>query len=295
MTTKDRVPPFPSGEAHAVSSYVRVRLDIAYDGAGFAGWAFQPGQRTVAGELRTALGRLFADPRQLTVAGRTDAGVHATGQVAHVDVLPEEWDRHAGSLLWRLRGILPEDVKVTAAAVVPGEFNARFSALSRRYEYRISDAVWGVSPLRRHDVVAWPRSLDAGAMNEAAAVLLGEHDFAAFCRRREGATTIRQLQRVQWRRDPDGLLEATVVADAFCHSMVRSIVGAMAAVGEGRRDTKWLKGLLRQDLRSGEVTVAPAHGLTLVEVMYPDDPAQWSSRQELTRRIRILEAEPNQT
>jgi tRNA pseudouridine38-40 synthase len=291
VSDNDRVPSALTGQTHAVSScppQVRLRLDIAYDGTDFAGWAFQPGQRTVAGELQAGLARLFSAPRGLTVAGRTDAGVHASGQVAHVDVPVPEWERYADGLLWRLRGILPADIRIHAVREVPDQFNARFAALSRRYEYRVSDARWGVHPLRRNDTVAWPRPVEVAAMNAAAAVLLGEHDFAAFCKRREGATTIRALNRVDWHRDTADVLIATVVADAFCHSMVRSLVGAMLAVGDGRRDADWLRGLLRLEHRSGAVVVAPAHGLTLVAVEYSDDPAQWALRQTETRRMRTL-------
>lgn len=268
---------------------VRLRLDISYDGTDFAGWARQPGQRTVAGEVATALGHLFPGFTGLTVAGRTDAGVHATGQVAHVDVPPQEWAARSKDVLWRLRGILPGDVRVRAVASVDAAFSARFSALSRRYVYRVADAAWGVDPLRRNDTLAWSRPLDIAAMRRAAVLLLGEHDFAAFCRKREGATTIRALNRLDWERDAAGILIATVVADAFCHSMVRSLVGAMLAVGDGRRDADWLGRLLSLRSRSGEVVVAPPHGLTLVEVEYPPDAAGWAERDARTRRMRTLD------
>ncbi|HIV59430.1 MAG TPA: tRNA pseudouridine(38-40) synthase TruA [Candidatus Stackebrandtia faecavium] len=267
---------------------VRVRIDLSYDGTRFVGWAFQPGQRTVAGVLDQALLRLFTGPLRLTVAGRTDSGVHAVGQVAHVDVHEHEWRRHERRVLWRLRGILPEDVRVRGAYVVPPEFNARFSALGRRYEYRVADAEWGVDPLRRHDTLAYSRRLDVDAMNEAATYLLGEHDFAAFCKRREGATTIRALRHVGWRREPDGVAVATVIADAFCHSMVRSLVGAMLAVGEGQQEPAWLGQLLRLRQRAGNVKVAAAHGLTLAGVEYPRDAEALAARQAETRRIRTL-------
>lgn len=270
------------------SGMVRLRLDISYDGTDFVGWARQPGQRTVAGEIAAALGHLFAGFEDLTVAGRTDAGVHAIGQVAHVDVPAPAWRERSGDVLWRLRGILPPDVRVRAVTPVDAAFNARFSALSRRYEYRVSDAVWGVEPLRRNDTLAWSRLLDVAAMQRAGELLLGEHDFAAFCRKREGATTIRAIQRLDWERGPTGIVTATVVADAFCHSMVRSLVGAILAVGDGRRDTDWLRGLLTLGHRSGEVVVAPPHGLTLVEVAYPSDPADWAARDRQTRRVRTL-------
>jgi tRNA pseudouridine38-40 synthase len=265
---------------------VRLRLDLGYDGASFSGWAVQPGRRTVAGEFTAALSRLFSDARNLTVAGRTDAGVHATGQVCHIDVPQNEWLRLAGSIVHRLAGLLPLDVRVYRVAEAPATFDARFSALSRRYEYRVTDAVYGAEPLRRHDTAAWPRTLDLDALNTAATGLVGKHDFAAFCRRREHATTIRVISRMGWRRGPDGVYVATVVADAFCQSMVRSLVGAQLYVGDGRRPPAWPASLLTMRERSGEVSVAPAHGLTLVEVRYPADAADLERRAVMARRRR---------
>ncbi len=267
-------------------SSTRIRLDVAYDGTDFSGWAIQPARRTVAGELTTVLTRLFGTVEGLTVAGRTDAGVHATGQVCHVDVPADRWETLAGALLRKLAGLLPPDVRVLAATEVPPEFDARFSALSRRYEYRVTDAVAGAWPLRRRDTVAWSRPLDLAALNAAAEGLVGEHDYAAFCRRKEHATTIRAVNRLDWRRDPDGILVATVQADAFCQQMVRSLVGAQLFVGDGRRPASWPAGLLSRRVRADEVTVAPAHGLSLVEVVYPADAAELRTRAELTRRRR---------
>jgi tRNA pseudouridine38-40 synthase len=222
----------------------------------------------------------------LTVAGRTDAGVHATGQVCHVDVPDTAWPPLADTVVRRLAGLLPTDVRVVAARPVPDTFDARFSALSRRYAYRVTDAPYGADPLRRHDTLAWPRPLDVEALNAAAAGLLGEHDFAAFCRRKENATTVRAISSLDWRREPDGILVATVQADAFCQAMVRSLVGAMLVVGDGRRPASWPAGLLGRRERASEVSVAPAHGLTLVAVAYPDDPAEYAERAERTRRRR---------
>ncbi|MGC9666644.1 tRNA pseudouridine(38-40) synthase TruA [Planosporangium sp. 12N6] len=265
---------------------MRLRLDVAYDGTGFSGWAVQPGRRTVAGVLGEALDRLFGAVIGLTVAGRTDAGVHATGQVCHVDVPAADWANLSTTLVRRLAGLLPADVRVPAVRAVPAAFDARFSALSRRYAYRVTDAPYGADPLRRHDTLAWPRPLDLDALNAAAAGLRGEHDFAAYCRRKENATTIRAVSRLDWRRDADGVLVATVQADAFCQAMVRSLVGAMLAVGEGRRSAAWPADLLSRRERASEVTVAPAHGLTLVEVAYPADPAEYAQRARATRRRR---------
>ena len=266
---------------------VRLRLDVSYDGTGFSGWAVQPGRRTVAGVLLAALARLIgaATPVGLTVAGRTDAGVHATGQVAHVDLPEPAWAALGDSLVRRLAALMPPDVRVRAVTPVPAAFDARFSATFRRYEYRVCDAAWGPEPLRRHDTLGWPRALDLDRLSAAAAGLVGEHDFAAFCKRKEHATTIRAITRLDWRRDPDGVCVATVQADAFCQAMVRSLVGAMLTAGDGRRDPAWPGTLLTLRERSSSVTVASAHGLTLVAVGYPAE-TQYATRATLTRRLR---------
>jgi tRNA pseudouridine38-40 synthase len=267
---------------------VRVRLDIAYDGTDFSGWAAQPGRRTVAGVLQAELERLFGAGRVtgLTAAGRTDAGVHATGQVAHVDLAAHGWVALGPSIVHRLAGLLPPDVRVMAAASVPPSFDARFAALGRRYEYRVADAPWGAAPLQARETLAWLRPLDLDALNAASAGLVGLHDFVAFCRRREHASTIRAISRLDWRREVDGVLVATVAADAFCHSMVRGLVGALLAVGDGRRPVPWPAGLLTRTERAGDVVVAPPHGLTLVEIVYPPTEPTWAARAEVTRNRR---------
>jgi tRNA pseudouridine38-40 synthase len=264
---------------------VRVRLDISYDGTDFSGWALQPGRRTVQAVLQDALAlvlRLAAVP--LTVAGRTDAGVHATGQVAHLDLPATVWAESRDRLVHRLAGVLPDDVRVRSVREVPPGFDARFGALWRRYEYRICDREGGADPLRRRFVLAWRRGLDDALMSAAAAKLVGLHDFVAFCRWRATGTTIRTLERLDVERDGDELI-CTVQADAFCHSMVRSLVGALVAVGEGRRPVDWPAELLTHGKRSDDVGVAPAHGLTLVEVGYPpDDQLAARARQTRVRR-----------
>lgn len=275
---------------------VRLRLDIAYDGTNFAGWARQRDQRTVCGVLEERLTAIFGVPLELTVAGRTDAGVHAEGQVAHVDVPrealrridPRNPDRapDLSLLVRRLARFLPADVRVMAVSEASTHFDARFSALRRHYEYRLSTAPFGVSPLRAGSVVPWTRALDVAAMQESSAVLLGLHDFVAFCKRRDGATTVRELQRFEWVRNGDDLT-AFVSADAFCWSMVRSLVGAMLAVGEGRRDVAWVRGLLSSDSRSSSITVAPAHGLSLVRVDYPAED-RLAERNATTRATRSM-------
>ena len=237
------------------------------------------------GVLEGALGTLSRTaPPRLTVAGRTDAGVHARGQVAHVDLPPAvAADR---LLLRRLNGLLPDDVRVHRAAQAPPGFDARFSATWRRYRYRVADGPEAVDPLRRADTLAWPRPLDLDALRAASAGLLGEHDFAAYCRRREGATTVRAVLDLGWERGTDGVLEMGVRADAFCHSMVRSLVGALLAVGEGRRPVAWPAGLLTRADRATDVAVAPPHGLCLEAVGYPPD-AGLAARQQVTRALRV--------
>jgi tRNA pseudouridine38-40 synthase len=261
---------------------VRLRLDLAYDGSGFHGWARQRGLRTVQGELEGALATVLRLPSvAVTCAGRTDTGVHARGQVTHVDV-----DDAAPDLLRRqLAGVLPEDIRVRRVAVAPDGFDARFSAVWRRYAYRIADRAEAVDPLSRGYVLAWRRPLELEAIATASKQLLGRHDFAAFCKRREGATTIRTLLELSWERDADGVLVGTVRADAFCHHMVRSLVGCLVAVGEGRRAPEWPGEVLGAAVRDPAVAVVPAHGLTLEEVGYPPD-HELAARAAAARSVR---------
>jgi tRNA pseudouridine38-40 synthase len=276
-------------EPERESRTVRIRIDLSYDGSAFSGWAAQPGRRTVEDEVAAALGRVLRlpVPPKLTVAGRTDAGVHARGQVVHVDVPEAAWTAGTGRVVARLAGVLPADVRVRAAAPAPAGFDARFSALWRRYAYRVCDDESAADPLRRHETLWYFRRLDLPAMNEAARYLLGEHDFAAFCRRREGATTVRALRVLDWRRDADGLAVATVVADAFCHNMVRALVGALLAVGEGRQPPGWPAAVLAAAVRDPAVRVVASHGLCLEEVGYPPPP-ELAARAAATRVVRTL-------
>lgn len=299
LTSPDGAHPGPESD-----DLIRLRLDIAYDGTDFAGWAVQDGQRTVAGVLDEAFSTVFRHPLRLFAAGRTDAGVHATGQVAHVDVptaslhhvyprvYPRVHPRAGGEsefapLVRRLAKFLPEDVRVREIGRAPEGFDARFSALRRHYSYRLSLAPYGAEPQQARFVTPWPRPLNLDAMNAASATLVGLHDFAAFCRQRPGATTIRELQRFDWVREGD-TLTAFVTADAFCWSMVRSLVGALLAVGEERREPSWCATLLDADSRSSDFAAAPARGLTLVGVDYPPDD-QLAARISVTRDLRILD------
>jgi tRNA pseudouridine38-40 synthase len=274
----------------------RLRLDLSYDGTEFAGWAVQPGLRTVAGVLTDKLAVLFRAQVPLVVAGRTDSGVHATGQVAHIDVdsraLIGLAARHREASLSegvvglrrRLAGRLPPDVRVRAVPLAAAGFDARFSALRRHYRYRIGTADWGVDPLHRTDVYARPRPLDTEAMQRAAGTLLGLRDFATFCKARPDATTIRELQQLAVAADGDDVV-VTVAADAFCHSMVRSLVGVLIAVGEGRLPVEAPATMLAARERSSAVHTAPARGLTLIGVDYPADTAL-AARSAATRALR---------
>ncbi|RZT66038.1 tRNA pseudouridine(38-40) synthase TruA [Leucobacter luti] len=289
----------------------RLRLDLAYDGTEFSGWAVQPGLRTVQGELEAALGVLLraGDPR-LTVGGRTDAGVHARGQVAHLDVTAAQLDKWTGRVgdgtasasgaargaadelaavrARRLNGVLKRsapDIAVHGVREVPAEFDARFSALRRRYEYRLRDGAARRDPLAARFTADVAHPLDLGAMQRAADELLGLNDFTTFCKAREGATAVRELLCFEWRVTEDGAYAARIEADAFCHSMVRAIVGAVVAVGSGRIAQSELVALRDARARSSRFTVMPAHGLSLEEIAYPAD-ADLAARAAQTRARR---------
>jgi tRNA pseudouridine38-40 synthase len=302
---------------HESTTATRIRLDIAYDGSAFTGWTRQPGLRTVQGEIEAALAvvfRRFPPTPTLVVAGRTDAGVHATGQVAHLDLSQEQLDSLArpgrgklrgrvydapASLARRINGIVgldsdkdsDSDVYVSRSAIAPDGFDARFSAIWRRYEYRIADNLAPRNPIERQNTVWYPATLDVDLMNQAAASLLGLHDWATFCKPREGATTIRTLQEFRWRRADDGVLVADVRADAFCHSMVRSLVGSCVAVGQGNLPLERLVDIRDERMRGSEFKVMPAKGLTMVEVGYPADDGL-AARAEQTRNKRQAEEAP---
>jgi tRNA pseudouridine38-40 synthase len=280
---------------------VRLRLDLAYDGTDFHGWASQPSLRTVQGLVEAALAQVLrVDAVPVTCAGRTDTGVHARGQVVHLDVPPDVLEAAAGrsaapsvdALVRRLNGVLPADVRVRRGQEAPDGFDARFSAVWRRYAYRIADDPALVDPLARRWVLAWPRRLDVDAMNAAGAALVGEHDFAAFCKKREGATTVRTLLDLRWVRDDAGRAVAEVRADAFCHHMVRALVGCLLSVGEGRRPPSWAADVLAHGVRDPAVTVVPAHGLTLEEVGYPAD-ADLARQATAARRVRVATGAPD--
>ncbi|MFM7462915.1 MAG: tRNA pseudouridine(38-40) synthase TruA [Actinomycetota bacterium] len=268
--------------------FFRLRIDFSYDGTNFSGWAKQPDQLTIQGEMESALEPITRNPISLQVAGRTDAGVHASAQVAHFD-LPErdhearEWN--LTDITYRLNRFLPEDIRIHSITKAPEHFHARFSALSRSYLYKIFDGGKILPPLERYDTATWVRPLDIDAMNDAVKPLLGEHDFAAFCKARESGTSIRTLKEFAFTRDSTGKIFAKVKADAFCHSMVRSLIGAAVCVGEGRFPVEWIKEVLHGKTRIGESMVFPARGLTLTEVTYPKD-SELKERLSITVRRR---------
>ena len=321
---------------------VRLRLDVAYDGTDFHGWARQPALRSVQAELEAALRAVLrvpaAVPVRVAVAGRTDAGVHATGQVCHCDVPADSLARlaiarpptttgsapagsttpqFAGSLCReplpasefvagsalrrRLNGLLPVDLRVRRVSWAPDGFDARWSASWRRYEYRVADDPADQDPRTRSHVLWHPRPLDVAAMDAAARPFLGEHDFAAYCRARPDASSVRTIHEIGWRRVPileaqgadlgspaaatPGAIAFGVRADAFCHSMVRSLVGAFLAVGDGRWPVERPGELLAEGVRVASIATAPAHGLTFVEVGYPPD-ADLAAQAVRARRWR---------
>lgn len=290
----------PAAPALGGGGFLRVRMDLSYDGGPFNGWALQPGLVTVQGSLEEALALLVRRPVRITVAGRTDAGVHARGQVVHLDLSEAEWlslpRGHeldpAVALLRRLRGALSRilgdltgAIEVHDAGLAPEGFDARFSALWRRYSYRIADGAERWDPVLRGITLWHKASLDISLMNEGASSLLGLQDFRSYCKPREGATTIRELQKFEFSRGSDGVIVATVQADAFCHNMVRSLVGSALRVGESLESPGWLHERLLERKRDAKSVLAAPHPLVLEEVAYPSD-SELLARAELTRARR---------
>ena len=247
----------------------RLQINFSYDGTNFQGWAKQPDYRTVQGVLEELIGKIMRAKVDCVTAGRTDAGVHATGAVMHVDIPDQELD--IDNFAFKLNRILEEDIRIQSVREAPAGFHARYSATARHYEYRLADGDRPISPLERHFVADWYRPLDLALLNSAASILVGTHDFAAFCKWRENATTIRTLKEFSWKRDETGLLLAHVCADGFGYNMVRNLVGAAVCVGEGRYDIEWIRRVLTEKSRVSDSYVFPSRGLTLAHVDYPDD------------------------
>ena len=283
----------PAPELLPEGGFTRIKCELSYDGSYFSGWNLQPDRRTIQSVVEDLLSRLMAIPVNTMVAGRTDAGVHATGQVFHFDIAQLDRDRwNLTSLMQIANRLLPDEVRLNSLDDAPHGFHARYSALRRNYRYRFADGFKVIPPLARADVAPWQQNLDIDLMNEAVMPLIGTHDFAAFCRKREGATSIRSLEKFEWSRDSDGFAQALVSADAFCHAMVRSLVGAASIVGAGHAETGWLAELLGGGDRVGRSLSAPARGLTLIGVDYPIGAGLLERAQVLTRTgVRSLPGE----
>jgi tRNA pseudouridine38-40 synthase len=269
------------------SGFFRVKIEITYDGTNFNGYAKQlqeEGLRTVQVDLESALSMICHTPILTVVAGRTDAGVHATQQFVHADIPNEPfqgktWDIDNWPYL--LNRILRDDVRVKSVVRAAPYFHARFSAIERSYEYKIADGFDYLPPLKRIDVASWFRKLDENKMNEACSHFIGDFDFFSFCKFRVGSSTIRCLKRFEWVRNEEGYLTAFITADAFCYNMVRNLVGAAVCIGEGRFDKEWMIDLLHNHRRPSESYSFPARGLTLTSIVYPPDD-ELLSRAEIT-------------
>lgn len=279
---------------------MRIRLDFAYDGSGFYGWAKQPNLRTVQGELESALHKVLrvperdsVNPLRLTVAGRTDTGVHASHQVCHLDVSQDVLENCIGhmscdslsALEYRLRHVLPQDIAIHRVSAAPDGFDARFSALERTYVYRIVDrsGFAFVDPRMRGFVLQVDYALNVDCMNQAAKMMVGLHDFGSFAKPNPGGTTIREVKKAYWNRISQcacdrlvppleqGLLEFTIVADAFAHNMVRSLVNASVQIGMLKRSLDWFDDKIHNPVREGSTGPIAPQGLTLENVAYPCD------------------------
>ena len=272
------------------SGFFRARLTISYDGTNFYGWGKQSDRRTVQGEIESALSTLYRQNLETVVAGRTDAGVHATGQVAHVDIPEGDFGFEISDLAYRLNRILSEEIRIKAAEVAPLNFHARFGALRRHYIYKIKDGNGLIEPVQRLDITPWYRELNIDLMNQAAATLLGEQDFASYARYREFSTTIRDLQRFDFERVASGLIISHISADAFCYNMVRSLIGTMVYIGEGRFPVSWAKEVLDRKERPSDSVVFPARGLTFTGVDYPA-PSELAARAQRAMALRIEQYE----
>ena len=248
------------------SGFSRLRVDLTYEGTNFSGWAKQPNERTVQEEVEKALGTITQTKVATIVAGRTDAGVHAKHQVIHTD-LPTQTD--INNLSFRLNQILDADIRVLTAQWAPDNFHARFTAISRTYQYKIIDAGKVTAPLDRHDSTEWFRPLDIELMNSGSNLLLGVHDFFAFCKFREGGSTVKNLLTFNWHRDEKDVVICEISADSFRYNMVRNLVGAAVCVGEGRFKPEWMFDTLKNKERIPDSYVFPAKGLTLISVQYP--------------------------
>jgi len=278
-----------------VDGFSRYRIDFGYDGTDFNGFAKQPGLRTVQAELVKAIELIFGKDEHdfgMRVAGRTDAGVHAQHQVAHINLTEKQLKRIGRNpdVAGRINTALPADIRLYSFEKAPAGFDARYSAAFRRYRYRIADKASSLDPLQVRYVLELKADLDLAAMRRGAKVLIGLHDFAAFCKPRAGATTIRRLKKIAISRNPlmGNIVEIELLGDAFCHNMVRSLVGALVAVGRGRATVLDIKQRLISGSRAGSFKVLGARGLSLIEVGYPVD-SKLASQAQKARNLRSLD------
>lgn len=273
---------------NVAEGFIRIRGEVAYDGRDFSGWGIQPDQRTVQGVIEEAFTQIIQGPRTIVqCAGRTDAGVHASGQVMHLDI-PVTWSDRLPDLCYKVNQLLDEDVVIKALVHTDQNFDARFAALSRSYTYLIHEGLR--DPLSRERVYQHRSYLDVEAMNDASSVLLGLHDFSAFCRKTDYGSSIRNLQKFTWTRTSDDLIRVDITSDAFCYSMVRALVGAVISIGEGKRTKEWLAEYLAGAVKDPGVFMAPGHPLTLTHVEYPKE-SEYAARIEKTLKNRQVEME----
>lgn len=270
------------------SGFARLRVDLTYDGTNFSGWAKQPNQRTIQEEFEKALSTILRTPVATIVAGRTDAGVHAKHQVLHADI-PK--DSKIDNLTFRLNQYLTDEIRVLNTAWAPVNFHARFTAQSRTYQYKIIDGGKVTAPLDRYDSVEWFRKLDINLMNSGSKLLLGEHDFFAYCKFREGGSTVKNLLKFEWYRDENSIVIGEIQANSFRYNMVRNLVGAAVCVGEGRFEPNWMKKVLDEKLRVSDSYVFPAKGLTLISISYPESDQYLDSFNQYLEQIDFDEVE----
>ena len=270
------------------SGFARLRVDLTYDGTNFSGWAKQPNQRTIQEEFEKALTTILRTPVTTIVAGRTDAGVHAKHQVLHSDI---PIDSQIDNLTFRLNQFLTDEIRVLRTAWAPVNFHARFTAQSRTYQYKIIDGGQVTAPLDRYDSVEWFRKLDINLMNLGSNLLLGEHDFFAYCKFREGGSTVKNLLKFEWHRDENSIVIGEIQANSFRYNMVRNLVGAAVCVGEGRFEPKWMKKVLDERLRVSDSYVFPAKGLTLISISYPEMDQYLDSYNQYLKQIDFDEVE----
>lgn len=276
-----------------VDGRFRYRIDLAYDGTDFYGFSKQSAYRTVAGELLSGLVKIFGEDDEdyrMRVAGRTDAGVHAQAQVAHLDLTPEQLKRirRGHGVAERLNKIIDPDVRVTAFEEADPGFHARYSALSRRYRYSIADRSVTPNPMTSRYLLEISWHLEVDPMIEIAKEFMGLRDFRAFCKERDGTTTIRELKEISVKRRPNGVIDIEVEADAFCHNMVRSVVGALMSAGSGRTTAKEVRKALKGQRNEHAYKVQAPQGLTLIKISYPAK-SKLGAQAELTQRMRTLD------